>query len=129
MGAGEMKDLLHVNHVFHDFGLANVSWNPIQYQSVDVRLELVRFHRRIYCLSPQFHCDVVRNELALARVFEESFADLCSRVDRAKYVATGAMIKARNRPERFALRALAAAWCAKKDKGVVSHHQQNPLIL
>jgi hypothetical protein len=38
------------------------------------------------------------------------------------------MIQARDRAERFPLRALTAAGCAKKDKRIVFHHQQNPLI-
>src|SRR5262249_29259936 len=63
------------------------------------------------------------------RVFEECLADLCPRVDGAEYVATGAMIVTRDRAERFALSALAAARRAEKDKRVVSHHQRNPLIL
>src|SRR5437867_3171928 len=87
------------------------------------------FHGRIDCLSPKFHCDIVWDELAFAGVIKECFADLCARVDGAEYVATSTVIQARDRAERFALRAFAAAWCTKKDKGVVSHHQRNPLIL
>src|SRR5205823_14334565 len=70
-----------------------------------------------------FHCDVIRDELAFARVCKECFADLCARVDGAEYIATSAMIKTRDRAERFALGAFAAARRAKKDEGVVSHEE------
>ena len=42
--ARQMEHLLHVDHFIHDFGLAKVSWNPVEHQRVDIRLELVRFH-------------------------------------------------------------------------------------
>ena len=123
-----MKQFLYVNHFVHDFSLSDVPRNPIQHERVDIRLELVPIHGRIDCLSPKFHSDVVRDEPALTRVIEECFSNLRTRVDGAEHVATRTMIKPRNRAERFPLRALAAAGCAKKDKRIVSRHQQNPLI-
>src|SRR4029077_1789016 len=111
-----------------DFGLAKVSRNPVQHQGVDVRLELVRFHGRIDCLVPKFHRDIVRDELALAGVVKECFADLCARVDGTEYVATSTMIKPRDRAESFALGAFATARCAKKNKRLV-FHLRNSLIL
>src|SRR6266513_1780435 len=123
-----MKQFFHVNHFLHDFSLSDVPRNPVEHKRVDIRLELVRFHSRIDGLSPKFHSDVVRNEPALARVIEECFPDLRTRVDGAEHVATRAMIITRNRAERFPLGSFAAARCAKKDKRIVSHHQQSPLI-
>src|SRR5262249_9230025 len=41
-----------------------------------------------------------------------------------EYVATSAMIVTRDRAEGFALRAFAAARRAKKEKGLVSHHDE-----
>src|SRR5438876_12222987 len=124
-----MKYFLYVYHFLHDFGLADIAGNPVQHQSVDVGLELVRFHGRVDCLSPKFHCDIIWHELAFAGVIKECLPDFRARVDGAEYVATSTVIQARDRAERFPLRAFAAARRAKKDKGVVSHHQRNPLIL
>src|SRR5438094_3140430 len=115
-----MKHFLHVDHVIHDLGLADVSGNSVEYERIDVRLELVRFYCRIDCLSPKLHRDIVRNELAFTRIFEEGFADFCTRVDGTEYVATGAMIVTWNRAECFALCAFAAARRAKKNEGAIS---------
>ena len=83
----------------------------------------MRVYGRIDRFPPKLHCDIVRNELAFARILKEGFADLCARVDGAEYVATSAMIVTRDRAEGFALRAFAAAWRAKKDIRVVPHHK------
>src|SRR5438874_6749931 len=123
-----MKDLLHVYHFIHDSGLAKVSWNAVEHQCVDVGFEFVCFHRSIDCLSPQLHRDMIRNKLTFAGVFQECFAHLCTRVDGTEDVATSAVIITRDRAERLALRAFAAAWRAKKNKSVVSRHQRNPFI-
>ena len=37
-----MEHFLHVDHLIHDLGLTDVSGNSVQYERVDVRLELVR---------------------------------------------------------------------------------------
>src|SRR5438093_11881488 len=124
-----MKYFLYVYHFLHDFGLAKVSRDPVQHQSVDVRLELVRFHGRIDCLSPKFHRNIIRYELTFTGIIKECLPDFRARVDGAEYVATSAVIQAGDRAEGFPLRAFAAARRAKKDKGVVSHHERNPLIL
>src|SRR5205807_9966517 len=88
-----------------------------------------RFYGFIHTEPPKDHCDDHRDQPSLNRVFEKCFADLCTRVDGAEYVTTGAMIKAWDGAKRFALGAFAAARRAKKDKRVVSHHQRTPLIL
>src|SRR5207244_7035643 len=112
-----MKHLLHIDHVIHDPGLSNVSWNPVQHQRVDVRLELVRFYRRVDRLSPKLHRDIIWHQPAFARILKEGFADFSARVDGAEYIATSAMIVTRDRAKRLALGALAAARRAKKKKG------------
>src|SRR4249920_1548661 len=123
-----MEHLLHVDHFVHDLGLTHVSWNSVQYERVDVRLELVPVHGRINGLPPQLHRDIVRNELAFARILKEGFAYFCARVDGAEYVATSAMIVTRDRAEGFALRAFATARRAKKQKSVVFHHGETSII-
>ena len=100
---------------------------PSSTERVDVRLELVRVYRRIDRLSPKLHRDVIRDELAFARIFKKGFADFCARVDGAEYIAASAMIVTRDRAERLALGAFAAARRAKKKKGVVFHHHGNRL--
>src|SRR3954452_14187997 len=117
-----MKHFFHIDHVIHDPGLAKISWNPVQHEGVDVRLELVRVYRRIDRFAPKLYGDVIRHELAFARILKKGFADFCTRVDGAEYVTTSAMIITGDRSERFALRAFAAARCTKKKKGVVPHH-------
>src|SRR5262249_33427699 len=108
-------------------GLANVSWNPIQHQRIDVGLELVSIYRRIDRLSPKLHCDIVGHELAFTRILKEGFADFCARVDGAEYITASTMIITRDRAERLALGAFAATRRAKKEKGVISHHHGNRL--
>src|SRR4029453_5473171 len=122
--ASKMKHLLHVDQIIHDLGLSHVSGDSVQYERVDVGLELMSIYRRIDRLSPKFHGDIVRNELAFARILKEGFADFCARCDRAEYVATCAMIVARDRAEGFALRAFAAARRAKQEKSLVFHHDE-----
>src|SRR5207245_10180792 len=100
--ARKMKHLLHIDHVIHDPGLGNVSWNPVQHQRVDVRLELVRFYRRVDRLSPKLHRDIIWHQPAFARILKEGFADFSARVDGAEYIATSAMIVTRDRAESLA---------------------------
>jgi hypothetical protein len=59
--------------------------------------------------------------LAFARILKERFAYFTPRVDRAENVPARTMEKAGDTAERFALRAFAAAWRAKKDEGLISH--------
>ena len=117
--AGKVKHFFHVDHLLHDLGLVHVPWNAVEHERVDVGFEFVRVDRGVDRLFPELDRDVVRNELAFARVFEKRLADLGARVDRAENVAAGAMIEARDRAERFALGAFAAARGAEKNKRVV----------
>ena len=118
-----MENFFNVDHFPHNLGLANIPRNTVQHECVDVRLKFMGFHSRIDCLSPKLHGDIVRDELAFARVFKERFADFRTGVDGAKYIATRAMIKAWDRAERLALCTFAAARRAKKDEGIVSHER------
>src|ERR1043166_2135710 len=122
-----MKHLFYIDRVIHDPGLSDICWDPVQHQRVNVRLELVRFYRRIDRLSPKLHRNIVWDELAFARMLKESFAEFCAGVDGAEHIATSAVIVTRDRAERLALGALAAAWRAKKKKSVISHHHGNRL--
>ena len=88
----------------------------------------MRVYGRIDRLSPKLDCDIIRDELPSARIFQERFADLCARINRAEYVAARAMIITRDRAERFALCAFAAPRGAEKDEGTISHHGESPLI-
>src|SRR5262249_5378372 len=124
IGARKMEHLFHVDHVIHDLGLTDISGNSIQHKRVDVRLKLMRIYGRVDCRPPKLHRDFVWNELAFARIVKEGFANLCASVDRAEYIATGAMIVTRDRAEGFALRAFTAAGRAKKEEGVISHHHE-----
>ena len=118
---GEMENFFHVDHFLHDLGLADISRNSVEDENVDVRLELVRVLGRIDRFFPKFDRDVIRDQLAFAGIFEERFANLAARVDGAEHVAARAMKKARDRAERLALRAFAAAGRAKEDERPVFH--------
>src|ERR1043166_741733 len=122
-----MKHLFYIDRVIHDPGLSDICWDPVQHQRVNVRLELVRFYRRIDRLSPKLHRNIVWDELAFARILKESFAEFCAGVDGAEHIATSAVIVTRDRAERLALGALAAARRATKKKSVISHHHGNRL--
>jgi len=102
--------------------LADIPRNTVEHEGIDIWLELVRLHRGIDRRSPELDRDLIGHELTLAGVFKEGFANLRAGVDGAKYIAAGAMIKARDCAQRFALRPFAAARRAKEDKGIVSHH-------
>src|SRR5947199_9463374 len=103
-----MKYFLYVYHFLHDFGLAKVSRDPVQHQSVDVRLELVRFHGRIDCLSPKLHRNIIRYELTFTGIIKECLRDSRAPADGAAYVAPRPAIQAGDRAERFPLAALPA---------------------
>src|SRR5215471_11343305 len=120
-----MKNFFNIDHFLHDFRLSNVPWNAIEHERVDVGFELMRFNGRVDRLPPELDGDIVRHELSLARIFQERLADFGARVDRAEHIAAGAMIKARDRAERFALRAFAAARRTKEDECVVSHKRKS----
>jgi len=53
--AGEMKDFFHVDHLLHDFCLAHISWNPIEHESVDVRLEFVGVDGGVFRVTEDLH--------------------------------------------------------------------------
>src|SRR5947207_11184825 len=95
---------------------------------IDIRCNILSDNRCHNRLPPELDCDLVWHELALAGVIEEGFAHFRAGIDRAEYIATGAMIEARDRTERFTLRPFAAARRAKEDKRVVPH-ERNPFIL
>src|ERR1043165_9194225 len=116
-----MEDLLHVDQLIHDFRLADVPRNAVEYEDVDVRLEFVRFHGRIDGRLPELNGDVVRNELASAGIFEKRLTDPGARVHRAKNIAARTMKKARNTAEGAALCSFAAAGRAKEKIGLVFH--------
>ena len=126
--AREMKDFFNIDHSPHNLGLANIPRNTVQHEFVDIRFKFMGFHSRIDCLSPELHGDIVRDELAFARVFKERFADFRTGVDGAKYIATRAMVKAWDRAERLALCTFAAARRAKKDEGIVSHERSGFIL-
>src|SRR5438034_7953503 len=109
-----MKNFFNINHFLHNLRLSDIPRNTVEHQRIDVGLKLVRLYGRVDCLSPELDGDIVWHELAFARIFQEPFADLGARVDGAKYIAAGAMIKARNSAERFALCAFAAAGAPKR---------------
>src|SRR4051812_32896454 len=116
-----MKHLFHVDELVHDPRLADISRNAVEHQDIDIGLKRVRVHGRIDLRFPELDGNFVRHQLAFARVVEKSGAHLRPRVDRSKYISTGAMKKARDTAEGASLGSLAAAGRAKKKIGLVFH--------
>ena len=112
-----MENFLHVDQLVHDLGLADISRDAVEHENVDVGFEVMAIDRGVDSRLPELDRDFVRNELAFAGVFQKSAADLGARVDRAKDVAAGAMKKARDAAESFALRAFAAPGRAEEKIG------------
>src|SRR5713101_2982161 len=116
-----MKNFLHVNLLIHDFGLADVSRNAVEDENIDVRLEFVPIYRCIDRLLPQFNCDIIRDELTLAGVFQKRLANFGARIDRSEDITAWAMKKTGDAAECFALGAFAAARRAEEEVGVIFH--------
>jgi hypothetical protein len=118
-----MEHLLNVDQFVHDFRLADVSWNAVEHENINIGLEGVRIHGRVDLGFPEFHGDLVRDELPFARILQKSPAHLRAGIDRPKDVSTGAMEKAGNAAKRAALGAFAAARRAEEEVGLVFHEQ------
>ena len=76
----------------------------------------MRLHRGTNRRSPELDRDLIGHQLALAGVFKEGFANLRPGVDGTKHIAAGAMKKAWDCAQRFALRPFAAPRRAKEDE-------------
>src|SRR5438105_14924606 len=116
-----MEDFLYVDHLLHDLGLAQVSRDAVKDEDVDVRFEFMCVHCGMDRLFPKFDRDVVWDELAFARIFEERFANFRARINGAEHIATRAMKKTRDGAEGFALCAFATAGRAEEDERPVFH--------
>src|SRR5437868_11006964 len=117
-----MENFSHVNHLLHDLCLIHVPRNAIQHQSVDIWLKFVSIDRGINRFLPKLDRNLVGNELAFTRVLEEGFAYGCPGIDRAKDIAAGAVEKARDTAQSFALCAFAASGRTEEDERLVFHH-------
>jgi hypothetical protein len=65
---------------------------------------------------PELHGHVIRHELTTAGVFDEFLPQRRAGVERAKHIAAGEVMKARDGAEHLALRAFAAARSAKDEE-------------
>src|SRR5437868_10264014 len=117
----EMEDFSDVDHVLHDFCLTDISRNAIKHESIDIGFKFVTFDRSIDGFLPKLHRNLVGHELAFAGVVEEGFAYFCSRIDGTENIAAGAVKKARNAAEGFALCAFAASGRTEEDERLVFH--------
>src|SRR5436190_12516577 len=109
-----MEDFPDIDELIHDLGLADIPRNAVEDQDIDVRFEDVAVHRRVDLRFPKFHRDLVRDELAFARIIEKRPADFRAGIDRPKHISAGAVKKAGDASEGAALGALAAAGRAEK---------------
>ncbi len=116
-----MEHLLHVDELIHDLGLADIPRYAIEHQRIDIGLELMPIDCGVDPRFPELHRNLIRDQLAFAGVFQKRAADRRAGIDGAKDIAAGAMKKARNGSERFALGALTAAGRPEEEVGFIFH--------
>ena len=117
--AAEMKDLQHFDVLLHELSLLHVARDAVQNQEIDVRLELVSAYAVMDAGAPQLDGDLIRHQLAAARIGHKLLPQLCAGVERAEDVAASHVMKARDSPHDQPLRALAAARRAEDEEGAV----------
>jgi hypothetical protein len=76
-----VEDFPHIDHLLHNLCLVHISWNPIEHERIDIGFEFVGLDRGIDRFFPKLDRDFIGDELAFARVFEKSLADLGAGVD------------------------------------------------
>src|SRR5215831_16646842 len=116
-----MENRFHIYDLIHDSCLADIARDTIQNEDIDVGFEFVGLDGSVDARLPKFDRDLIRHQLPLAGVFQESSTHLGSRVERAEDIAAGNMEEARNRAKGTALCSLAAARRAEKKVSDVFH--------
>src|SRR5207247_9631081 len=109
-----MKHFFYIDHILHDLRLPDVSGDTVKNERIDVRIKLVCVYRCLNRLPPELDCDLVWHELAFARVIEPRCPHFPAGIHRPTYIATGPIIAARGRPERFPVRPSASTTRAKE---------------
>jgi hypothetical protein len=104
-----MENAAHVELGTEDLGLVAIAGDAVEHEEIDVGLESTGVDHRVDLRRPEADADVVWDELALARIMKEGFAEVGTHIDRAKDIAAGAMIKAGDGAENFALGSFAGS--------------------
>lgn len=118
--AAEMKNPLHLDDLFHQFGLSNVSRDAVEHEVVNVRFERMRLDSMFNARFPELNGDLIGHELALAGILKKRAPKGRPRVNPPEHIATGAMVKPRKAPECGSLSAFPAAGRTKEKVGGVS---------
>ena len=118
--AHQVKHREHFEILIDMLRLIHIARNAVEHQQVNIRL-VDRQHRlRVHVLSPHLNREFIRHQLAARGVLHKTLAEIRSHVERAKHIAAGKVIEARNLAEDLALRALTSAWSAKEQNGFVA---------
>ena len=125
VGAGEMENAAHIELGAENLGLVAIARDAVEHEEIDVGLESIGLHHLVDLCRPEADADVVRHELAFARIGKKGLAELGAHIDRAKDIAAGAMIKAGDGAENFALSSFAGSRRAEEKKGFVNHDHIN----
>jgi hypothetical protein len=120
-----MENAADIEFGRQDLGLVAVARNAVEHEEIDVGFESVGLHHFVDLRRPEADADVVRHELAFARIVKEGLAEFGPHIYRAKDIAAGAMIKAGDGAENFALGSFAGSRSAEEKEGFVNHDQSN----
>lgn len=114
IGAGQVENAPDIELALQHLGLAAIAGNTVEHEEIDIGLEAARLHHAVDLHGPHADGNVVRHELAFAGVFEESLTEIGTNIDGTEDIAAGAMVKAWNRAEDFALGSFSRSRCAKE---------------
>ena len=117
--AGKMENAHYFDVRFHDTGLADIPWNTVQDQEINIGFEVMGIDLGTDVGLPELHGEFVRDELAFGGVFYKSFTEWSAGIQRAENIAAGKVDKTGNAAKDRALSALAAAGSAEYEEGLV----------
>ncbi len=115
----EVENPLHIDDVRHEFGLPDVAGDSIEDEVVDIRLEDVSLDRVSDADLPELYRDLVRDEAAVARVFQEGLADRVPCIHAPENIAACAVEKPGEGADGGSLRALSTSGGTKEEIGGV----------
>jgi hypothetical protein len=117
----QMEDAADVEFIAEDLRLVDVAGNAIENEEIDVGFEASGLHHAIDLIGPKADRNIVRNQLAFARILQKSLAEIGADIDGAKNIAAGAMKKAGDGAENFTLGSFARTRSTKKKEGFIKH--------
>lgn len=119
--AGQIQNREDIEGFVQDFGLRPISGQAIEYEEMVGGIKEAGLGFGLDVFAPETDGELVGDEPALARVVEESAAEVGFGPETAEDFAAGAVIIAGDGAEDFALGALAGTWRPKEQNGAVPH--------